>query len=676
MLLITYVQRSIFNMQERHQPYLNLVDNVKHRTTLGHLRFEEALGGDTTVNFESNVLPEFKTSRSILQAAYDGKETEIGVFYKSTDEDTRVLLKEAIIDADQLIEAAAQLQGIKSIEAATTSTTEPVGEIVSLDSGTISSDTAIAVSDAIVPETPIFTEEGEKVRLNAAFDKAFDDFQTSLNNLSVHIRKMVNTDIDFLNTISWLSVVLVAAVFILSCVLLYRLQHGNDTLTSETQARLGDQAGIAGQLSDFVEAVSSGNFGVELNLSSEVGGLKDKLVTMRNTLKNNAEDERKRGWSTMGIAQVGDILRASTTNSTELYDNVTKFLVKYTKSNQGGLFVVNEDDHNNNSLELMACYAFERKKFLSKTIEPGVGLVGQCFLEGERILLTDVPEEYVSISSGLGGAKPKSILLVPMKLHERIYGVIELATFTQYEDYEVELVEKLAESIASAISTVRTNESTRILLEKTQQQTEEMKAQEEEIRQNMEELEATQEEMQRKQQALESELAQFQDQAQTLKVQEARLTQSQHALQGIIDNIPKAVFWKDRDLRFRGCNKIFARVAGVLSMTEILGKTDFDMPWSEQAEAYRADDYDVIRNKRPKLNIEERHKNSDGSESWVLTSKVPITDEKGDVVAILGMFEDITERKQKEADVATKLQEREHALKEIADLKRLLESKG
>jgi transcriptional regulator with GAF, ATPase, and Fis domain len=109
-----------------------------------------------------------------------------------------------------------------------------------------------------------------------------------------------------------------------------------------------------------------------------------------------------------------------------------------------------------------------------------------------------VPQDYVRITSGLGGENPKSCLLVPLRVNDAIYGVLELASFNLYADFEIELVEKLAETIASTISSVKINESTRVLLERTQQQAEEMKSQEEEMRQNMEELSATQEEMQRK----------------------------------------------------------------------------------------------------------------------------------------------------------------------------------
>ena len=122
-----------------------------------------------------------------------------------------------------------------------------------------------------------------------------------------------------------------------------------------------------------------------------------------------------------------------------------------------------------------------------------------------------------------------------------------------------------------------------------------------------------------------------------------------------------------------GCNKIFAAVAGASSHLELIGKSDFDMAWSAQADAYRKDDMEVMRKRQAKLDIEEVNINSEGEESWVLTSKVPIVNQHNEVVAILGMFEDITARKKKEAEIANKLREREALIKELDQLKQVME---
>ncbi|HMB21995.1 MAG TPA: PAS domain S-box protein, partial [Anaerolineales bacterium] len=115
----------------------------------------------------------------------------------------------------------------------------------------------------------------------------------------------------------------------------------------------------------------------------------------------------------------------------------------------------------------------------------------------------------------------------------------------------------------------------------------------------------------------------------------------------IMQNIPQAVFWKDQNLVYLGCNRAFAEDAGFASPEDVIGKTDFDMPWKDQAEAYRADDQRVLDGGEPKLNYEEPQTTPSGSTTWLSTSKIPVC-EDGRVVAILGMYEDITERKESE----------------------------
>ena len=134
------------------------------------------------------------------------------------------------------------------------------------------------------------------------------------------------------------------------------------------------------------------------------------------------------------------------------------------------------------------------------------------------------------------------------------------------------------------------------------------------------------------------------------KTTEAALRESQRLLQLVMDNIPQAVFWKDLNLVYLGCNQAFAEDAGLDSPDQIIGKTDFDMPWQEQAELYRADDQKVMDEGIAKLNYEEPQTGPTGEVTWLRTSKVPMVDDDGNAFAVLGMYEDITERKQVEEE--------------------------
>jgi PAS domain S-box-containing protein len=224
---------------------------------------------------------------------------------------------------------------------------------------------------------------------------------------------------------------------------------------------------------------------------------------MRNNLKKVSEEDKKRNWATSGIAKFGDILRSYSDNFEKLADNIISNLVRYVGANQGALFIIEGNTENASEdeqyMEMAAVYAWDKKKFLEKKIYKGDGLAGQAWLEGDTIYLTEVPDDYVNITSGLGEANPRSVLIVPLKVNEELHGVVEIASFREYEDFEIEFIERVCESIASTISSVKINERTQKLLQESTMMTEQMRAQEEEMRQNMEELQATQEKTQRDQ---------------------------------------------------------------------------------------------------------------------------------------------------------------------------------
>lgn len=129
---------------------------------------------------------------------------------------------------------------------------------------------------------------------------------------------------------------------------------------------------------------------------------------------------------------------------------------------------------------------------------------------------------------------------------------------------------------------------------------------------------------------------------------EAELRQSKQLLQLVIDNIPQGIFWKDRNLVYLGCNQNFARNTSVHSPDDIVGLTDYDLPWKkEESEWYKKCDSQVMESGVPELHIIEPLQKA-GKEHWVDTNKIPLRDAQGNVVGILSTYEDITERQQTE----------------------------
>jgi len=251
---------------------------------------------------------------------------------------------------------------------------------------------------------------------------------------------------------------------------------------------------------EFANQIGEGNLNVNLDNIHKEDILGHSLIRMKNNLleakeleEKNKKEEEKRNWATKGFANFSEILRQTNKSIEEFSSDIIINLVKYTNSNQGGIFILNDNEKENVILELTASYAYNRKKYITKTINLGEGLVGLCAIEKETIFLTEIPENYIHITSGLGDSNPRSIVIIPLKLEDKIFGIIELASFSIYEDYQISFLEQLGESIASTLSIAKTNILTKELLEQSQQQQEEMAAQEEEMRQNLEEMQATQE---------------------------------------------------------------------------------------------------------------------------------------------------------------------------------------
>ena len=294
-------------------------------------------------------------------------------------------------------------------------------------------------------------------------------------------------------------------------------------LDFDKKDEFGDIAESANQLIDgfsnmshFAREIGKGNLEVEYETLSDKDVLGNSILDMKSSLVVARDEDAKRKledqkvhWTNEGFAKFGEILRNNSEDNKEFYYTIISNLVRYVNANQGGLFLVNDDIEEDKYIELVAMYAYERRKYVNKRIEFGENLVGQCVLEGESIYMTEIPQNYIRVTSGLGDANPSCILLVPLVFNEQVFGVIELASFSEIEPYQKTFVEKLGESIASTISTYKINLRTVKLLNDSKLQSEELAAQEEEIRQNMEELQTTQEESARREAEMSNTLEAF-----------------------------------------------------------------------------------------------------------------------------------------------------------------------
>ncbi len=260
------------------------------------------------------------------------------------------------------------------------------------------------------------------------------------------------------------------------------------------------------EASEFIKEVTNRNYsvswtGLTENLAEfNRDNLAGNLIKMRDHMKEVKVKDDQHLWTVNGLAMFSDIIRNNMNDISVFADRIMSELVKYVGANQAAFFVVNEDHE---MLELKGCFAYDRKKFVERGIEKGHGLAGQCWIDKQFIELREIPNDYVSITSGLGEATPTYLIVAPLLAEEKVMGVIEIASFEVFEPYKVGFIESLCASIGSSLAMISANEKTGILLQESKEMAERLRSQEEELLQNTEELQATQEEMQRKLQTAE-----------------------------------------------------------------------------------------------------------------------------------------------------------------------------
>lgn len=388
----------------------------------------------------------------------------------------------------------------------------------------------------------------------------------------------------------------------------------------------------------FALEIGNGNLENEYNLLSDADQLGKALIDMRISLKKNIEEDEKRKieeehitWATHGIAKFGEILRQDNTDMKKLGYNILSNLVNYLDVNQGALFVLNEDIEDDPYFELINAIAFGRDKFMKKEIKIGEGLVGRCAHERKTIFLKEIPENYATITSGLGDAKPGCILIVPCILNESVYGVIELASFTPLKTYEIDFVEKLGESIGATISSVRINLKTSTLLRASQHQSDELASQEEELRQNLEEMEATQEDLKR--------------QMETNIEMRKNLSKQSALLDSLLNSLPDYIYFKDADSKFLKISKSMLSLFGASSVEEVIGKSDFDYHSPENAQKYYDDEQNIIRSKEGIMNQIQHELKADGTKIWTSVTKLPLITLEGECIGTFGISKDVSDIK-------------------------------
>lgn len=190
------------------------------------------------------------------------------------------------------------------------------------------------------------------------------------------------------------------------------------------------------------------------------------VINEQNKLNEESALRRK---ISQGTLNINSLLQASNDLDTLAFD-VLRNIIIFLEVEQGGFFILNEENPDDVFLEMKASYAFDKKRTADKKIPVKDGLIGRSVLEKESIYLTEIPENYTKIASGFGEIEPKSIAITPLIFNKKVHGVIEIASSKEIEEYKIKFVENVGENIASTFSSVRNALKTEQLLKQTQKQ--------------------------------------------------------------------------------------------------------------------------------------------------------------------------------------------------------------
>jgi CheY-like chemotaxis protein len=278
------------------------------------------------------------------------------------------------------------------------------------------------------------------------------------------------------------------------------------------------------QFSEAAENVADGNLLVSLPNSDrrdEIGVLTRSLNQMIVNLRNTNQKNDEQNWLKSNLAEFTQILQGQR-NLESVSRLILSNLAPLVGAQQGVFYVMDSID-NQPILKLMSSYAYQERKNLANQFRLGEGLVGQCALEKQRILLTEVPKDYIHISSGLGEALPLNIIVLPIIFENQVSAVIELASFGRFSQLHLAFLEQFSEIIGVFLNNIASSAQTQQLLAESVALTEELQLQQEELKQSNQRLE---------QQAQELEESQL-----LLKQQQEELKQSNEELQQLNEEL-------------------------------------------------------------------------------------------------------------------------------------------
>jgi CheY-like chemotaxis protein/CHASE3 domain sensor protein len=244
------------------------------------------------------------------------------------------------------------------------------------------------------------------------------------------------------------------------------------------------------QISDAAGDVTNGDLAISLPESDrydEIGVLTQTFNQMVANLRDTTRQNEEQGWLKSNLAKFTRMLQGQRSMET-VSRMILSDLGPLVGASQALFYLMQVEDEQP-TLKLLSTYAYQERKHLANRFRLGEGLVGQCALEKQKILLTEVPSDYIRISSGLGQASPLNILVQPVLFEQEVVAVIELASFQQFKPIHLTLLDQVTEGLGIVLNTIAADMRTAELLQQAQSLTEELQSQQEELKASNQQLE-------------------------------------------------------------------------------------------------------------------------------------------------------------------------------------------
>jgi len=420
---------------------------------------------------------------------------------------------------------------------------------------------------------------------------------------------------------------------------------GNGILPEQVDKQTNDEIGLMAndlnhlvqtlkKTAHFAQQIGEGNFDANFKPISNNDALGVALVDMRDNLIEAEKRDKERNWIVTGVAEIGEILRAN--DSIEvLGDEVIKYILGKIDAVQGAFYVTADNEESDTYLEMKASYAYNRKKYLQANFKYAEGLVGQSAAEMDTVMRTEIPDDYVSITSGiLGDKKPSCILIVPLITEEKVYGVLEFAGFEKFDRSKVKFVEELSLILARTVFNIKVNERTRKLLEESQAMSSELQEKQEILRQNAEEMQATQEELQKSNSKLEE------------QIEEVNRTQKR--MQLLLENASEVITIYEEDETVRYISPSVEPILGY-SQKEMMGKRDIDKVHPDMRDEFDQMFKNLLSKPDEQITIQYEYQTKEGNYIWLESTGTNFMSNPA-IQGIIVNSSDITERRRAEQE--------------------------